>query len=84
MFAGYQTYAAYRLAEFYKRLPKSLSATIIPAIVKQLPVSHNKVSFDYKAKRFINGALLPPGEVIWWRVIGLRKKTKGESLRGRQ
>lgn len=70
VFAGYQTYAAYRLAELYKRLPRSLAATIIPAIVKLLPVSHNKVSFDYKAKRFINGALLPPADGhYWWKVI---------------
>lgn len=70
VFAGYQTYAAYRLAELYKRLPKSLAAKVIPAMVKQLPVSHNKVSFDYKAKRFINGALLPAADGhYWWKVI---------------
>jgi asparagine synthase (glutamine-hydrolysing) len=61
VFAGYQTYAAYRFAELYKRLPKSLALKVIPALVRRLPVSHNKVSFDYKAKRFINGAL--------WKVI---------------
>jgi asparagine synthase (glutamine-hydrolysing) len=70
VFAGYQTYAAYRLAELYKRLPRSLAATVIPAIVRRLPVSHNKVSFDYKAKRFINGALLAPADGhYWWKVI---------------
>jgi asparagine synthase (glutamine-hydrolysing) len=70
VFAGYQTYAAYRLAALYKRLPKSLAATVIPAIVRRLPVSHNKVSFDYKAKRFINGAMLRPAEAhYWWKVI---------------
>jgi asparagine synthase (glutamine-hydrolysing) len=70
VFAGYQTYAAYRLAELYKRLPKSLARTVIPAIVRRLPVSHNKVSFDYKAKRFIQGALLGPAAGhYWWKVI---------------
>jgi asparagine synthase (glutamine-hydrolysing) len=70
VFAGYQTYAAYRVAELYKRLPRSLAATVIPAIVRRLPVSHNKVSFDYKAKRFIKGALLTPAEGhYWWKVI---------------
>jgi asparagine synthase (glutamine-hydrolysing) len=70
VFAGYQTYAAYRLAEFYKRLPRSLAATIIPAIVARLPVSHDKVSFDYRAKRFIKGALLEPADAhYWWKVI---------------
>jgi asparagine synthase (glutamine-hydrolysing) len=70
VFAGYQTYAAYRLAELYKRLPRSLASTVIPAIVRRLPVSHDKVSFDYKAKRFIQGALLSPAEGhYWWKVI---------------
>jgi asparagine synthase (glutamine-hydrolysing) len=70
VFAGYYTYAAYKIAEFYKRLPRSLAATVIPAIVRRLPVSHKKVSFDYKAKRFINGALLPPVEGHYsWKVI---------------
>jgi asparagine synthase (glutamine-hydrolysing) len=70
VFAGYQTYAAYRMAELYKRLPRSLAATVIPAIVKRLPVSHKRVSFDYRAKQFIKGALLsPPEGHYWWKVI---------------
>ena len=70
IFAGYQTYAAYKLAEIYKRLPTILSTAVIPSLVKRLPVSHRKVSFDYKAKRFIAGALLPPAERHYrWKVI---------------
>jgi asparagine synthase (glutamine-hydrolysing) len=43
---------------------------VIPAVVRRLPVSHNKVSFDYKAKRFINGAMLAPADAhYWWKVI---------------
>lgn len=70
VFAGYHTYAAYKMAELYKRLPKVLAASLIPAVVGRLPVSHEKVSFDYKAKRFVGGALLPPAEGhYWWKVI---------------
>jgi asparagine synthase (glutamine-hydrolysing) len=70
VFAGYHTYAAYKFAQFYQRLPRSLAAGIIPAIVRRLPVSHKKVSFDYKAKRFVEGALLPPPDGhYWWKVI---------------
>jgi asparagine synthase (glutamine-hydrolysing) len=70
VFAGYQTYAAYKLAELYKRLPRSLVAKIIPTLVRRLPVSHKKVSIDYKAKRFVKGALLtPPEGHYWWKVI---------------
>ncbi len=70
VFAGYHTYAAYKLAELYKRLPRNVAAEVIPAIVRRLPVSHKKVSFDYKAKRFIEGALLPPAAGHYsWKVI---------------
>jgi asparagine synthase (glutamine-hydrolysing) len=78
VFAGYHTYAAYKVAEFYKRLPRTLAASVIPAIVGRLPVSHGRVSFDYKAKRFINGALLPPDEGhYWWKVI-FTEEAKGQ------
>ena len=54
----------------YKRLPRLLSQRIVPALVHRLPVSHRRVSFDYKAKRFVEGALLPPelGH-FWWKHI---------------
>jgi len=35
-----------------------------------MPVSDKKVGFDYKAKRFVEGALLPPDlGHFWWKVI---------------
>ena len=70
VFAGYETYAAYRWAEVYKRLPRLLSERLIPALVRRLPVSHRRLSFDYKAKRFVEGALLSPelGH-FWWKHI---------------
>jgi asparagine synthase (glutamine-hydrolysing) len=70
VFAGYETYAAYKVAELYKRLPGVLSRRLIPGVVRRLPVSHRRVSFDYKAKRFVTGALMPPAEGhFWWKVI---------------
>ena len=70
VFAGYETYAAYKFAELYKRLPRFLATSIIPSLIHRLPVSQQKVSFDYKAKRFVGGALLPPAEGhYWWKVI---------------
>jgi asparagine synthase (glutamine-hydrolysing) len=56
VFGGYHTYVATHLAQKYQRLPGLLSRTIIPAIVERLPVSHERVSFDYKAKRFVRNA----------------------------
>jgi asparagine synthase (glutamine-hydrolysing) len=70
VFAGYETYAAYRWAELYKRLPRFFGATILPSLVRRLPVSHKRLSFDYKAKRFVEGALLPAAEGhFWWKSI---------------
>jgi asparagine synthase (glutamine-hydrolysing) len=70
VFAGYHTYAAFKVAEAYKRLPQLLGATLIPALVRCLPVSDRRVSFDYKAKRFVGGALAPPADAHYaWKVI---------------
>ena len=70
VFAGYETYAAWKFAELYKRLPGFLANRIIPSVVRNLPVSDRRVSFDYKAKRFVEGALLPPLEAHYaWKVI---------------
>jgi asparagine synthase (glutamine-hydrolysing) len=57
IFGGYETYVASKLAGWYRRLPRLLSRGILPNLVDRLPVSHRRVSFDYKAKRFVRGAL---------------------------
>jgi asparagine synthase (glutamine-hydrolysing) len=70
VFGGYETYSAYKWANLYKAMPGALSERILPFIVDHLPVSHRKISFDYKAKRFVRGALLPPAlGHFWWKVI---------------
>jgi asparagine synthase (glutamine-hydrolysing) len=68
--AGYETYRARRVAALYARLPQAIGRGLVPAVVRQLPVSHAKVSFDYKAKRFVTGAYLPPAAGhLWWKTI---------------
>jgi asparagine synthase (glutamine-hydrolysing) len=70
MLAGYETYRARRIAALYARLPRAIGAGLLPALVRRLPVSHAKVSFDYKAKRFVAGAYLPPAAAhLWWKTI---------------
>jgi asparagine synthase (glutamine-hydrolysing) len=70
MLAGYDTYRARRLASWYARLPRALGAGFVPTVVRHLPVSHAKVSFDYKAKRFVTGAYLPPAAGhLWWKTV---------------
>ncbi len=70
VFAGYETYLAGKLSALYRRLPSIVGRTLVPAVVSRLPVSHAKVSFDYKAKRFVGGAHLPLADGhFWWKVV---------------
>lgn len=69
VFAGYETYAAYKMASLYRGLSPRLTG-MIPSLVSRLPVSHKKVSFDYKAKRFVRNATLPPERAHYaWKEI---------------
>jgi asparagine synthase (glutamine-hydrolysing) len=70
MLAGYETYRARKLAALYARLPRAVGEGLVPAVVRRLPVSHAKVSFDYKAKRFVTGAYLSAAAGhLWWKTI---------------
>ena len=57
LFGGYYTYVADRLAPRLGR-----AAPLLRPLVDLLPSSSEKVSLDYKAKRFMRGAHLPPVE----------------------
>ena len=57
LFGGYYTYVADRLAPRIGR-----AAPLLRPLVDRLPSSSGRVSFDYKAKRFVRGAHLPPVE----------------------
>jgi asparagine synthase (glutamine-hydrolysing) len=81
--AGYQTYAASKLARWYRQLPRPIATRVIPRLVRMLPVSHRRVSFDYKASRFVRGALLPPDRAhLSWKEI-LSEEAKAEIYDGR-
>jgi len=70
VFAGYETYLAGKLAALYRRLPDAIARGLVPALVARLPVSHARVSLDYKAKRFVAGAHLPLADGhFWWKVV---------------
>ncbi len=57
LFGGYYTYVADALAERVGPL-----ASLARPLVGRLPTSSRRVSFDYKAKRFVGAAHLPPLE----------------------
>src|SRR6185436_7287911 len=57
LFGGYYTYAADLLAARVGGL-----ARFAAPVVERLPTSSSRASFDYKAKRFVRAAHLPPLE----------------------
>jgi asparagine synthase (glutamine-hydrolysing) len=70
VFAGYETYLAGKYSALYRRLPGIVGRTLVPALVDLMPVSHARVSLDYKAKRFVRGAYLPLEDGhFWWKVV---------------
>jgi asparagine synthase (glutamine-hydrolysing) len=66
LFGGYLTYRANRLANRARRFPSSaLRAALAGA--HYWPVSDDKISFEYKVKRFLEGALMPPARAhVYW------------------
>src|SRR4051794_38271687 len=65
LFGGYYTYAADLLAE---RLGGA--AALARPLVERLPSSTRRASFDYRAKRFVRAAHLPPLERhLGWKTI---------------
>jgi asparagine synthase (glutamine-hydrolysing) len=57
LFGGYYTYVADQIAPWLGPLTPAIAP-----IVRRLPSSSGKASLDYKAKRFVGGARLPPLE----------------------
>lgn len=70
LLAGYPTYYAHRIARLYRVVPKAVRTHLIAPLVRRLPTSLDRISFDYKAKRFVDGAELPFREAhLRWKVI---------------
>jgi asparagine synthase (glutamine-hydrolysing) len=70
VFAGYPTHVAYRVSRLFTMIPRWFRQRLINPLVMALPVSMERISFDYKAKRFVTGADLPLEQAhYWWKVI---------------
>ena len=59
IFLGYETYVADKLKNVFDLLPMKVTKFLHYFVNRFLPVSHNKVSFDYKLKQFLGGCTLP-------------------------
>ena len=66
LFAGYLTYKADRYAAVARHVPAGLRRAALMC-AGLLPVSDDKISFEYKVKRFLQGSLLSPemAHVFW-------------------
>lgn len=68
LFAGYDTYKAYQLARYYRRVPKFIRDHLVRNIAALLPASPRRLSFEFRVKKFISGIDYPPeiANSIWW------------------
>jgi len=66
LFAGYVTYRANDLARIARRAPRASLAAAFQ-LLSRWPVSDEKISFEYKAKRFLEGCRMPAerAHVFW-------------------
>ena len=66
LFGGYLTYRANLYARLMRRLPSRVIRLML-AGVRHWPVSDDKISLEYVAKRFLEGCLLPPDRAhVYW------------------
>ncbi len=70
VFAGYETHAAYQASRWFGKIPRWIRRGLIAPVVNSLPVSHKKLSLEFKMKRFLSGQDLPPAQAhLWWRIV---------------
>jgi asparagine synthase (glutamine-hydrolysing) len=70
IFAGYETYSAFKATKWFKLVPRWVRQSLIAPIVQKLPVSDKKLSLEFKMKRFLGGQDLSPEIAhLWWRIV---------------
>jgi asparagine synthase (glutamine-hydrolysing) len=66
LFAGYLTYRANELARPVRRVPASTLQFVLNRL-RRWPVSDEKISFEYKLKRFLEGCQMPAERAhVYW------------------
>ncbi len=67
LFGGYLTYMADRLARPFRATPGPLRRLVRGLMDRWLPVSDEKLSLEYKLKRWVDGSFLDPDEAhFFW------------------
>jgi asparagine synthase (glutamine-hydrolysing) len=81
LFAGYPTYIADRIHHFLHFIPRSVSRSVLKIAQAVVPITYDKVSFDYKLFRFLEGLSLSPSDAhCHWRTI-FTEEEKDQLLR---
>jgi asparagine synthase (glutamine-hydrolysing) len=66
LFGGYLTHRASLLAGKVRTLPSPMLRALLAA-VRHWPVSDDKIAFEYKVKRFLEGCLMPAARAhVYW------------------
>jgi asparagine synthase (glutamine-hydrolysing) len=66
LFGGYLTQRASLLARSVRRLPPA-ALDLVQAAMRHFPVSDEKISFEYKVKRFLEGCRMAPARAhVYW------------------
>jgi len=67
LLGGYLTYVADQLARPFRMLPGSVRRLMRSALDRYMPVSDDKISLEYKLKRWLEGSCLDPDEAhFFW------------------
>jgi asparagine synthase (glutamine-hydrolysing) len=66
LFGGYLTYRANRIARHVRKAPRG-AVMLGLSLLRYWPVSDEKIGFEYKLKRMLEGSLMPAarGHVFW-------------------
>ncbi len=77
LFGGYITYLADRYAAWLRHVPPSMRKGALNAL-RYWPISDEKISLEYKLKRFLRGSLLSPeyAHVFWNGAFAEEDKSK--------
>ncbi len=75
---AYETHMAFHVARMYRKVVPGRARRMLYALARTLPVSYDKLSFDFLARRFTKGASLPPPEAhMYYRHVLTRREKLG-------
>ena len=78
IFNAYETHRAYKMRKFYRRFVTPALRGTLRSLAHRLPASYSKLSFDFIAKRFTDGAELsvPEAHFFWRHVLSDDEKSR--------